>query len=124
MTDTRRSRCPIANSLDIIGDKWSLLLIRDMLFQNKRYYKDFLHSQEGIATNILADRLKRLVESGMAQKLKDPSNPSRPYYEPTQKARDLAPVLIEYVRWANRHIDDTIEPPAAFLEKIRQRFAA
>ena len=120
----KRSRCPIASALDLIGDQWSLLIVRDMLFQNKHRYQEFLHSAEGISTNILADRLKKLVDRGFAEKICIDKARARYEYHPTVKARALAPVLVELVRWSNRFVDDTIEPPQAFLEKIRQKFAA
>lgn len=121
---TPRSRCGISGTLDMVGDPWSLLIIRDMLFQNKHRYQEFLASAEGISTNILADRLKKLVERGFAEKICVDKARGRFEYHPTIKARALAPMLVEMIRWSNRFMDDTIEPPAAFLEKIRSRFAA
>lgn len=119
-----RSRCGVSSTLDMVGDPWTLLIIRDMLFQNKHRYQEFLNSAEGISTNILADRLKKLVERGFAERICVDKARGRFEYHPTVKARALAPVLVEMIRWSNRFMDDTIEPPAAFLEKIRQRFAA
>lgn len=123
-TKATRSRCGISCTLDVVGDPWTLLIIRDMLFQNKRRYQEFLTSTEGISTNILADRLKKLVKNGFAEKICVDKARKRYEYHPTVKARALAPTLVEMIRWSNRFMDDTIEPPSAFLEKIRQRFAA
>jgi DNA-binding HxlR family transcriptional regulator len=119
-----RSPCPIANTLDILGDKWTLLVVRDLLFLGKRQYGEFIQSGEGIPTNILADRLKRLEETGLLTKEPYQSNPVRHEYHLTPKGADLFPVLKEIVRWANKHIPGTAAPPAGFLEKIEKQRAA
>lgn len=80
MTDDHRSGCPINLSLEVFGDKWSLLIIRDMIFGGKRHFRELLRSQEGISTNILADRLKTLVEIGMLTKADDPSHKQKAIY--------------------------------------------
>jgi DNA-binding HxlR family transcriptional regulator len=99
MTRRANSECPICYSLDIFGDKWTLIVVRDMLVYNKRYYREFLASAEGIATNILADRLKRLVEDGLAIREGDPESRAQNAYIPTDKAKALAPVLNAMVEW-------------------------
>ena len=119
-----RSPCPIANTLDILGDKWTLLVVRDLLFLGKRLYGEFMQSGEGIPTNILADRLKRLEETGLVTKEPYQSNPVRHQYRLTRKGAELFPVLREIIRWANKHIPGTSVPPASYLEKLEQRFAA
>ncbi len=101
-----RSPCPIANTLDILGDKWTLLVVRD-LFAGKSTYGDFQSSPEGIPTNILADRLKRLAAHGMIEKEPYQQNPVRYAYRLTNSGRSLAPVLKAMVDWGNRNIADT-----------------
>lgn len=119
-----RSPCPIANALDILGDKWTLLVVRDLLFLGKRLYGEFIQSGEGIPTNILADRLKRLEETGLLTKTPYQSNPVRHQYRLTRKGAELFPVLREIVRWANKHIPGTYVPPAGSLEKFEREYAA
>jgi DNA-binding HxlR family transcriptional regulator len=100
MKTKMRSTCPISHSLDVFGDKWSLLIIRDLVLGKKRRYRDFLNSPEGIATNILADRLKKLVEAELATKQDDPANNGQPLYTPTKKALALIPVLNAMAGWS------------------------
>ena len=97
-----RSDCPISYSLDIFGDKWTLLILRDLLVGQKRYYQDFLNSGEGIATNILADRLKNLLDNGLLTKTDNPQNRRQTIYSPTKKAIALLPVLGEMAKWGLR----------------------
>jgi DNA-binding HxlR family transcriptional regulator len=105
--DLKRSTCPIANTLDLIGDKWSLLIVRDMLLLHKHRYGDFLSSDEGIPTNILADRLKRLEENGLIEKTPYQYNPVRYEYYLTDKGQDLEPLVQEIVQWGLKHIPGT-----------------
>jgi len=102
-----RSMCPLANTLDIIGDKWTLILIRDMLFLGKKQYGDFLQSPEGISTNILADRLKRLEEHRIVQKTLYKSNPQRYEYFLTEAGEALKPIILEIGGWGLKHIKGT-----------------
>jgi DNA-binding HxlR family transcriptional regulator len=101
----RRSGCPLNASVEMLGDRWSLLIIRDMLLRGFRTYKQFLESDEGIATNILADRLHRLEAHGILTIKRDPSDGRKVLYALTQKGIDLAPVLAEMVLWAANHED-------------------
>jgi DNA-binding HxlR family transcriptional regulator len=94
-----RSNCPISYSLDVFGDKWTLLILRDLLIRQKRYYQDFLNSDEGIATNILADRLKNLLDNGLLTKTDNPENKRQSIYSPTKMAIALLPVLGEIAKW-------------------------
>lgn len=94
-----RSPCVIGNVLDVFGDRWTLLLIRDLLFSGKHEYKEFLASPEKIATNILADRLKRLAACGIIDEVSHPSNKSRKLYYLTTRGKDLLPMLVEMIRW-------------------------
>lgn len=98
-----RSPCPVASGLDIFGDKWTLLVVRD-LFVGKKTYGDFQGSPEGIPTNILADRLRRLLEYGIVEKRPYQMRPVRYEYVLTEKGRDLGPVLKAMVHWGERHI--------------------
>ena len=97
--DQRRSGCPISSSLDLLGDKWSLLIVRDMVFMGKRYFKEFLSSDEGIATNILTNRLNRLEVIGIISKQPDPESARQIVYTLTEKGVALIPVLVELVCW-------------------------
>lgn len=102
-----RSSCAIANSLDIVGDKWTLLVVRDLLY-GKRTYGELLKSPERIPTNILADRLKRLESSGVIVGTPYQQHPVRYAYTLTPKGRDLGAVLLAFVHWAKRHIPGTM----------------
>ena len=106
-----RSPCPIASTLDLIGDKWTLLVIRDMLFLNKKSFNEFLTSPEKIATNILTERLKRLEEHGLIAKRPYRKAPVRFEYILTARGRELKPLLVELIRWGNSHIEGTFVPP-------------
>jgi len=111
---TNRSLCPIATTLDLVGDKWTLVIVRDLL-TGKTRYGEFLESPEGISTNILADRLKRLEEEGLVEKRAYQEHPVRYEYRLTEKGRGLHSVLQEICRWANRHFPDTWVPPESFM---------
>jgi DNA-binding HxlR family transcriptional regulator len=102
----RRSDCPISCALDLWGDKWSLLVIRD-LFLGKKRYNALLASEEGITTNILADRLRRLERNGLIRKKPYQKRPLRHEYQLTAAARDLWPVITEIVRWSEKHLRGT-----------------
>lgn len=115
-----RSPCPVANALDIVGDKWTLLVVRDLLFMGKRLYGEFIQSPEGIPSNILAERLKRLEQAGLLTKKPYQRHPVRYEYRLTPKGLDLLPVLKEIVRWANKHIPGTATPPPGFFEKFEK----
>ncbi len=104
-------RCPISFSLEIFGDRWSLLLIRDMMLRGKRRYRDFLQSEEGISTNIRADRLRRMQQMGLVEKFADPSDRKASVYLLTDKGMDLFPVLLEVIRWGMEHDEHSIVPP-------------
>jgi DNA-binding HxlR family transcriptional regulator len=102
----KRSPCPVACTLDLIGDKWTLLIIRDM-FLGRCYYGDFSKSPEKIATNILADRLEKLVASGLAEKWHPNDEPNREAYRLTTKGKTLKPVLETVATWGLNHIEGT-----------------
>jgi DNA-binding HxlR family transcriptional regulator len=108
----RRSKCPVTFALDRFGDKWSLLVVRDLMFRGRETYGEFLESGEGIATNVLADRLKCLETEGLIEKSRDPENKRRVLYRLTEKGLDLAPVLLEMMRWSAKYDADTGTPQA------------
>ncbi|MGK0390218.1 MAG: DNA-binding HxlR family transcriptional regulator [Maribacter sp.] len=99
-----RSTCIIASALDLIGDKWSLLIIRDMLLHKKMTYKAFVSSDEGIATNLLSSRLKLLESLSILTKRKLPENKKENIYLLTEKGIDLAPLILEIVLWSDKHV--------------------
>jgi DNA-binding HxlR family transcriptional regulator len=103
MIRSRRSPCPVACSLDLFGDRWTLLIIRD-LFWGKTRYGEFALSPEGIPTNILAGRLARLEKAGIVERTPYQHNPPRHTYALTPKGRDLKPVLLALVKWGKRHV--------------------
>ena len=99
----RRSGCPLNASVEMLGDRWSLLILRDMMLRGYQTFHEFLHSEEKIATNILADRLRRLESYGMIASHRDSADGRKMIYTLTAKGVDLAPVLTEMVLWAARH---------------------
>jgi DNA-binding HxlR family transcriptional regulator len=127
----RRSECPLNASVEMLGDRWSLLIIRDMMLQGARTYKELLECYEGIATNILADRLRKLVACGIITAQPDSSDGRKLIYLLTAKGIDLAPVLTEMVLWAAAHEDTGNQPlirqmradKEKFLAEVRQRWA-
>jgi DNA-binding HxlR family transcriptional regulator len=104
-----RSGCPVACFLDILGDRWTMLIVRDLLL-GARKYKDFLASPEGITTNILADRLKRLEVEGLVSKEAYQENPVRYTYALTDKGHDLSPLMKEMIDWARKYKQNVLRP--------------
>jgi DNA-binding HxlR family transcriptional regulator len=104
MQTEHRSECPINLTLEILGDRWSLLILRDMIFSGKRHFRDLLRSQEGIASNILADRLRRLVAQGLLTKADDPSHKQKAIYSLTPMAIELVPVFAHIGAWGRKHL--------------------
>ncbi len=115
----RRSDCPTAYALDVFGDRWTLLVIRDLLFGDKRRYGDFLDSEESIATNILSDRLARLEACGIVAVSPDPSDRRRKVYRLTRKGLDLAPLMVEMILWSAKH-DPRTAASKAFVRRARR----
>jgi DNA-binding HxlR family transcriptional regulator len=110
MADEHRSGCPINLSLEVLGDKWSLLIIRDMMFGNRRHFRALLtESEEGIASNILADRLGRLTALGMISSAPDPGHKQRIRLSLTEPAIQLLPVMAQLGAWGRRHLPVTRE---------------
>lgn len=114
----RRSDCPISFALDIFGDKWTLLIIRDLMFKGKHSYGEFLQSGEGIATNILADRLALLEKAKIIEKAADPENKAKNIYSLTEKGIQLMPILIEIINWSATY-DPYTDAPKDFIKKIK-----
>ncbi|MBK6291991.1 MAG: helix-turn-helix transcriptional regulator [Ignavibacteria bacterium] len=102
-TRKRKSDCPINFAMEIFGDRWTLLIVRDLLFKGKRYYGEFLQMEERIATNILADRLALLEESGIVTRTIDEQHNSKKIYRLSQKGIDLLPVMTEIILWSAKH---------------------
>jgi DNA-binding HxlR family transcriptional regulator len=101
----QRSGCPINLTLETLGDRWSLLVIRDMMFGSRRHFRELLtQSEEGIASNILADRLKRLLEAGLVSRADDPDHKQKAIYSLTEKAIQLVPLLAHMGAWGRRHL--------------------
>jgi DNA-binding HxlR family transcriptional regulator len=121
----KRSDCPLGLSLDVFGDKWSLLIIRDMIFGNKYTYNDFLKSEEGIATNILAARLKAFEENGVIEKTTHPDSKAKILYRLTAKGIDLLPVIMEIYFWSEKYYDFPSDIKAIVKEakKDKEKFA-
>lgn len=111
-----RSDCPICTALDIFGDKWSLLILRDMIFKGKNTYGDFLSAGENIATNILADRLAQLECGEIISKHKHPDSKAKVLYKISQKGIELVPVLVEIIAWSEKHHD--VHPQAIEFSKM------
>jgi DNA-binding HxlR family transcriptional regulator len=110
MNDMHRSGCPINLTLEVLGDRWSLLVIRDMMFGNRRYFRELLsNSEEGIASNILADRLKRLLNLGMISRRNDPTHKQKALYSLTEPAIQLVPLLAHMGSWGRHHLPVTPE---------------
>jgi len=119
-----RSGCPLNVSVEILGDRWSLLIIRDMMLRGFRSYTQFLESSEHIATNILAHRLKKLEEYGIIATQQDPLDGRKLIYTLTEKGMDLAPVLTEMVLWAAAHEETQNPELIRHIKKDKQKFLA
>ena len=119
MAQPRKSYCPIYFALDVFGDKWSLLILRDLIFKDKVYYDDFAQSEEKISTNILADRLKRLKREGLIKSKLDKENRRKIIYTPTSKALDLIPMILEIIEWSAKY-DSKTAAPKKFLEMLKK----
>ena len=113
-TESRQSGCPIAFTLDIIGDKWTLLIIRDMIFEGRCYFGEFLEAKEKIATNILTDRLKRLEDCEIISKTQDPEHQKKYIYKLTPKGVDLTPIILEIILWGAKNDPNTTTPKELF----------
>ncbi len=115
----RRSGCPVVFALDVFGDRWTFLVVRDLIMRGFTTYGEFLNAGEGISTNILADRLRRLEAEGIVTKHDDPEHGARYRYRLTDKGLGLIPVLVEMIRWSSRHDPDS--PVPATLKRRLER---
>jgi len=110
-----KSTCPVNQSLEVFGDKWTLLIIRDLMFNKKRTYLEFLNSEEKVATNILASRLNMLQKEGIVIRKKDPNHKQKILYELTEKGIDLLPIIIEIGCWGVKY------KPVSAKQKLRAK---
>ena len=101
----KRSLCPVSSALDIIGDKWSLLIVRDLVFEGKNTYGQYLRGEEGIATNILADRLEWLEQTGIIKRLPHPDGRTKSTFKLTARGADLIPLIVDMVIWSDKHLE-------------------
>lgn len=115
MRSDHRSTCPISTALEVVGDRWTLLVIRDLMFAGKRHFRQLLQSEEGISSNVLADRLNSLVEQDLVRREDDPSHAQKAIYSLTEKGLDLLPVMIALSAWAQKHHPRTRRPEAVDL---------
>lgn len=117
----RRSGCPISLGLELFGDPWSLLIIRDLMFKGRQTFKEFQGAGEGMATNVLSDRLARLEGAGILARRRDRTDARRVIYDLTPKGADLAPVLVEIILWSARYLET--EAPGEVVREMRERRA-
>lgn len=123
-TSKKRSSCPISSTLDIFGDKWSLLIIRDLMFAKSCTYGDFQKSEEKIATNILASKLRALEENGIIKKSRHPESKAKVLYQLAQKGIDLLPILVEINLWGQKYfgVPKELEPTINAIKKDKAAF--
>jgi DNA-binding HxlR family transcriptional regulator len=117
-----RSGCPINILLETLGDTWSLLIVRDLMFKELSGYNDFLNAGEGIATNILSDRLQRLEVAGIIEKRRNPDDARKFIYRLTEKGIDLAPMMVEMILWSD-HYEKTDAPTKVIKAMLSDRVA-
>src|SRR6185312_3484266 len=120
MDADHRSGCPINLTIEMLGDRWSLIVIRDVMFGNRRHFRELLNqSEEGIASNILADRLRRLVDAGLLSRADDPSHKQKAIYSLTEPAIELVPLLAHMGAWGRRHrpVSEELSIRAQLLEE-------
>ena len=119
----RRSDCPISSALDLLGDKWSLLVMRDVLLRGKSHYREFLASEEHIATNILADRLSRLEAAGLLERDAGEPRSGKQSYHATARGKDLIPLLLQMMTWSAAH-DPYAAVPGPLITALTTDFSA
>ena len=115
----RRSECPINYGLEIFGDKWTFLIVRDLMFKNKHYYGEFVQSEEKIATNLLANRLSMLAKEEIIKKSADKNHKQKVVYKLTQKGIDLMPVLVEIILWSAKY-DKNSAVDKEFVKSVKK----
>lgn len=117
------THCPIAFGLNHFGDRWTLLIIRDLLFKGKRQFREFLDGGERIATAVLADRLKRLEETGIITATAGEGRGNPRYYSLTPRGKDLLPIMLEMILWSAKH-DPKTAAPSTFVSKARKAMSS
>jgi DNA-binding HxlR family transcriptional regulator len=117
----KRSACPIGMTLDIVGDRWSLLIVRSLMFAKRKTFKDLATISENIATNILSDRLESLERTGIIMKLPDSADGRRSIYVLTEKGLDLMPVLLSMIAWGTKYNPDASYPVKMVKETVRNK---
>lgn len=117
-THAERSGCPVACALDIVGDHWTLLIIRDLMFLGLHEYKEMLAGSEGISSNILTDRLKKLAQNGLITSVVHPEDRKRKLYFLTVKGKDLVDTMVHLIRWSEKHLSEHLEIPPEKKELI------
>lgn len=117
----RKSDCPINYAMELFGDRWTFLIIRDLMFKGKSHYVEFLRSEEQIATNILADRLQLLEDNGIISKKIDPSHGSKWVYSLTAKGIDLMPMLVDMIIWSAKYDKHTAADKVFVKQAITDR---
>lgn len=115
----RKSDCPINFALELFGDRWTFLIVRDMMFKDKHYYGEFLQSEEKIATNILADRLSLLEQSQIVEKSSDQSHKQKVVYRLSQKGIALMPILVEMIMWSAKY-DKNSDVDVKFVKDVKR----
>lgn len=118
---TFRSNCPLGRMLDVVGDKWTLLVLRDIVALNKKTFKEIAEMPENIATNILSDRLLKLRQEGLIIKNRSETNKLVYYYYPTQKAIDLFPVVLAMKDWSEKYLFTENEIPTSIIPVINPK---
>lgn len=108
----RRSDCPIHFGLEVFGDPWSLLIVRDLMFKGRSTYMEFIRAEEGVATNVLADRLRRLEAQGIITSTRDANTGRATHYRLTQQGIDLMPILLDIIDWSARYDPSTAADPS------------
>ena len=121
MSHTARSKCAIANGLEVLGDKWTLLIVRDLMFTDRNQFCHLQQASEGISTNILTERLTRLQNYRIIEKLPHPTHGKKFIYQLTEQGIALFPVLVEFMLWAREAIDGCFIPPAIYEPMVHDR---
>ena len=120
-TATLRSHCAVNYGVEILGDRWSLLIVRDIVFTGKKTYGQFLKSEEGIATNVLASRLAFMEEQGILSKNPNPEDRRKDFYQLTEKGLDLIPILLNIILWSAKYDSQSyVRPGSKLFEQLNQ----
>lgn len=127
MAHSFRCDCPITSALDVLGDKWTLVIVKQMLIDGKKTFKEFVEAKESIATNILTDRLKKIEEKGIIKRISLPENKKSKHYHLTEKGLDLTPVILEMAIWSDGNLRDlhpelSTENPIEYIKLNKASF--